>query len=526
MKSWIFYIATGLLTIASAIPLSSSNNDTIAINDGRCGPEYGKCSEGECCSSWGWCGKTSSHCNINLGCQTKYGKCDKVDDAPTAAPTDAPVNQEKLTDDELASALYVMGQMYPDGFTLDLKTMRQPTEGLIVPYNATLNSVDRKSLTLVIKHAREHDNLVGGRYDSENGKYYYNSYHSFPESDLDAAMKFARETKQDSIHVISMGIDVNADYEQKDIRVIFDGDIGSSTDDLFALMMLYRYMDMKRCTLLGVIVDRMGRSYGDVIDIMNNYYGHPDIPIGVETQGVKNPHVFIDYHNAPYARTIEGEPIFKRSIGDDGSYMEGYKLYRKLLSEQPDHSVTITSIGFVTTLSRLLESKPDEFSSLNGVELVRTKVKNIYIMGGVFGDSVEPDFNFSAAIEFSMKFFELLPKEVELIYSPGEVGDPFDYRPEMVISDINWTDVHPIKWVYQHVNCDTGQKMWDPQAIIHAIEGDDFYKLSERGFVTLTPQGETIFKADPKGNARYQLPGDDQWNDMVLKYIRLMTIQH
>lgn len=40
--------------------------------------------------------------------------------------------------------------------------------------------------------------------------------------------------------------------------VIFDTDIGSSTDDLFALEMLYRYEDEGRCKLLGVMVNRSG----------------------------------------------------------------------------------------------------------------------------------------------------------------------------------------------------------------------------------------------------------------------------
>ncbi len=52
--------------------------------------------------------------------------------------------------------------------------------------------------------------------------------------------------------------------------------------------------------------------------------------------------------------------MFRRTVGDNGSYMEGYKLYRKLLAQSPDKSVTIASIGFVTTLSRLLQSGPDE----------------------------------------------------------------------------------------------------------------------------------------------------------------------
>ena len=389
--------------------------------------------------------------------------------------------QYKLSDKDLVNVIYAMGQMYPDGFTLDLNTMRQPTEGIIVSYKATQNSFDRSSLPAVIKHAHAHNNLVGGWYNPENGRYYFDSNRAFPEDSLTAALAFARENEQYSVHITSKNIDIWSNYEQKDIRVILDCDMGSSTDDLFALMMLYRYMDMKRCSLIGVVVDRMGRANADLVDMMNNFYGYPDIPIGLETQGVQTPHVFITYHNAPYARTIDAKPMFKRTVGDNGTYMEGYKLYRKLLAEQPDHSVTIASIGFVTSLARLLESGPDEFSPLNGVELVRAKVKDIYAMGGVFGEAVEPDYNFKAAIDFSMKFFELLPKEVDIVFSPGEVGDPLDYRPETVISDMDWTDTHPIKWIYQFLNCDTGQKMWDPQAVLQAVEGDEFYKLSDRG---------------------------------------------
>ena len=431
-----------------------------------------------------------------------------------------------LTDKELYNAVWAMGQMYPDGFTLNINTMRQPTEGIVVSYAATQNSFDRKSIPNVVKHAREHKGYVGGWLNPENGKYYFDSNRIFPEDSLAAAVQFARDNGQHTVYIASKGINLWTNYEQKDIRIILDTDLGSSTDDLFALMMLYRYMDMKRCNLIGIIVDRMDRANADIADIMNNFYGYPDIPIGLETSGIPNPHVFISYHNLPYARSTKAEPMFKRTVGDTGTFPEAYKLYRKLLAESPDQSVTIASIGFVTSLARLLQSGPDEYSNLTGVELVRQKVNTIYAMGGVFGDAVEPDYNFKAAIDFSLKFFELWPKDVDIVFSPGEVGDPLDYRPETVISDMNWTDLHPIKWTYQFLNCDTGQKMWDPQAVINAVEGDALYKLSPRGFVTLTPNGETLFKEDPNGNCRYQYPGDPVWCDLVLKYIRTMAIQH
>jgi len=435
-------------------------------------------------------------------------------------------SQKQFSDKELVNILWAMGEMHPDGFTIDINTLKQPTKGIAVSYAATQNSFEKKDILNVIKHAKAHNGYVGGWYNPENGKYYFDSTRLFPEDSLTAAMAFARENGQNTVYDLAKGIEIWSNYEQEDIRIILDTDMGSSTDDLFALMMLHRYMDMQRCKLIGVIVDRMGRANADIVDVLDTYYGHPDIPIGLETQGQEETHVWIPYHNLAYARTTNGEPMFQRTVGDNGTYMEGYKLYRKLLAEQPDRSVTIASIGLVTTLARLLLSGPDEYSPLNGQELVRRKVKSIYAMGGVFGDAVEPDYNFKQAIDFSMTFFELLPKEVDVVFSPGEVGDPLDYRPDLVIADMDWTDHHPIKWAYQFLNCNTGQKMWDPQAVINAVEGDDFFKLSERGWVTLTRRGETLFTPDPKGNCRYQYPGDPVWCDTVLKYIRMMAIQH
>jgi len=48
-----------------------------AYSNGRCGPDYGSCDEGECCSQYGWCGKSDDHCDV--GCQPKYGICKSED---------------------------------------------------------------------------------------------------------------------------------------------------------------------------------------------------------------------------------------------------------------------------------------------------------------------------------------------------------------------------------------------------------------------------------------------------------------
>ena len=302
--------------------------------------------------------------------------------------------------------------------------------------------------------------------------------------------------------------------------VILDTDLGSSTDDLFALEMLHRYEQEGRCRLLVVVVDRMGESNAAIADVMNTYFGHPDVPIGLVREGIAAPPVWIDYGALPTYVNADGSPMFQCSVSDYGALPDGYVLYRRLLAAQPDHSVSICSIGFVTALAALLQSGGDEYSPLSGVELVRRKVKCIYQMGGVFGQSVEPDFNFAQGITFAQDFFRLWPEDVDMVFSPMEVGQEIEYTPEQVISDIAWTDVHPIKQVYMTCNCNTGQMMWDPMDVIQAVEGDDLFTLSPRGRVTLTTHAETLFTPSATGNCRYQLPGSADWNARMLEKIR------
>jgi hypothetical protein len=70
-----------------------------------------------------------------------------------------------------------------------------------------------------------------------------------------------------------------------------------------------------------------------------------------------------------------------------------------------------------------LSSQPDEFSPLSGIELVRRKVKCLYLMAGVFTTSEEPDYNFLQAPEYADIFFELWPNDVDIVFSPMEVGN-------------------------------------------------------------------------------------------------------
>jgi len=45
--------------------------------DSRCGVGlYAKCMNNECCSKHGWCGTTDEYCKKSKGCQDFYGRCE------------------------------------------------------------------------------------------------------------------------------------------------------------------------------------------------------------------------------------------------------------------------------------------------------------------------------------------------------------------------------------------------------------------------------------------------------------------
>ncbi|MCR4995590.1 MAG: hypothetical protein K6A32_09515 [Bacteroidales bacterium] len=298
------------------------------------------------------------------------------------------------------------------------------------------------------------------------------------------------------------------------IQLILDSDFGSSTDDLFALMMLNHYIDDGIVDLKGIIVDREGEKNAGVVDIFNTYYGHPDIPVGLERNGVKSPRCFIPYNGICDLKDAQGKPLFKRSL-DVSKLPDGYKLYRKLLSKAEDNSIVIVAIGFVTTLSQLFESGADEYSDLSGLDLFKQKVKSVYIQSGRFeaGDSLS-GYNMRAASKQSALFYNKFPEKVDLVMSPSNIGDKMNYLPQDVLVDLSYTDWNPIKSVYTNYTCDTGQRMWDTNCLVNAVLGDKEYHLSPRGRVLFVDKGEMsemLFTPDPNGNARYQMPGDSYY---------------
>jgi len=132
--------------------------------------------------------------------------CGTASFASCSSNEDNATEQSNIT--EIADKVWAFSQAHPDGFTLDIRTMTEPTEGIAVSYAATQNSHSRDQLDKVVSHALQHEGYVGGWLNREDGLYYFDSTKLFPENELQGAIQFGKENGQHSIFILSAYTDI------------------------------------------------------------------------------------------------------------------------------------------------------------------------------------------------------------------------------------------------------------------------------------------------------------------------------
>ena len=130
----------------------------------------------------------------------------------TASFASCSSNEDNATEQRnisgISDKVWAFSQTHPDGFTIDIRTMTEPTEGIAVSYAATQDSHSRDQLDRVVSHALQHEGYVGGCYNSDDGLYYFDSTKLFPENDLKGALQFGKENGQRSVFILSTHTDI------------------------------------------------------------------------------------------------------------------------------------------------------------------------------------------------------------------------------------------------------------------------------------------------------------------------------
>lgn len=278
------------------------------------------------------------------------------------------------------------------------------------------------------------------------------------------------------------------------IEYILDTDIGSDCDDAGAIALLHQLEKNGECKALAMTNCLSRKSAPACIDAINRYYGRPDIPIGtLPLEGyypkeIKN----------PYTDAIQEE--FESSYPKGGECENSVKLFRKILSEK-DTPIALCSIGVLTNLRLLLQSEPDEYSPLNGIELVRNKVSCLYIMCGDFSENFankEPEFNIRCDIESAKYVFEKFSSKIEIL--PCEIGERIKVGTLLLQKG---KKENPVRRCYE-LYCDCERFTWDILTALLMVRPDEkYWERSERGCVSVDDNGRTVFNVSETGNCCY-----------------------
>ena len=298
--------------------------------------------------------------------------------------------------------------------------------------------------------------------------------------------------------------------------VIFETDMGNDVDDALALDMLYKYQDSGLIKLIAISTNKNSKYSAPYIDILNTWYGYPDIPVGVVKNGANSQG---DSHD--YAQTVcEYTPAFKRS---KDTFPESVALYRKVLANQPDHSVIIISTGFSTNLARLLQSKGDSYSPLDGRALVAKKVKLLSMMAGNFEGNKVIEYNVLRDVPAAKEVFEQFPTKV--VTSPFELGNTILYPASSIENDFKWTTAHPVVIAYKsYLPMPYDRPTWDLTAVLYAIEGEKpYFTISNPGSIQVDEKGNTSYTQSPSGNRQYLEVTPQQAAFIKTHFINIIT---
>ena len=274
------------------------------------------------------------------------------------------------------------------------------------------------------------------------------------------------------------------------VSVIFDTDMAPDYDDVGALTLLHAFADKGEANILATVSSNRYTNSVACIEIINHYFGRPDIPVGAPRNGV-------DMIDPRYTRIYWPEilPLLyphKTKRAEDAP--DAVSVYRQILSSRPDNSVHIITVGFLTNMAALLQSEPDEYSDLDGTALVKQKVKRLISMAGIFPRGWE--FNVCTDAAASIITFEQWPTPVTL--SGFEIGVEIITGKRLIASDVTGSPVKDAFAMGMTMDPD-GRMSWDQTAALVGVRGCGDYFDTVRGRIIVLPSGENTWEDDPEG---------------------------
>jgi len=279
----------------------------------------------------------------------------------------------------------------------------------------------------------------------------------------------------------------------KPVNIIFDSDMGPDYDDVGAITILHALAYKGEAKILATMASTKYEGVAGVLNVFNTYFKRPDIPVGVPKGYALELRDWQHWTDTLLAK-------YPHKIKTNGEAEDAVKLYRKILAAQPDHSVTIVTVGFLTNLSNLLNTKADEYSTLSGNELVKKKVKLLVCMAGKFPSGFE--FNVMKDAPASQNVYDNWGTPILL--SGFEIGEKIKVGLPLIHNSAIKND--PTKDVFrisipQDKQDSLGRMSWDETAVLVAIKGYSNWYTLHNGRIKVATDGSDKWDDDGTGQA-------------------------
>jgi inosine-uridine nucleoside N-ribohydrolase len=278
------------------------------------------------------------------------------------------------------------------------------------------------------------------------------------------------------------------------VKIIFDTDLGPDYDDVGALAFLHAMADSGKAEILATLASNKHELVAPSIDVINTYFGRPGILTGApKTNGVNlgSSQHWADSIVARYPHKIKSTSLTADAVDS----------YRRTLSSQPDNSITIVTVGFLTNLNNLLISQPDSISPLTGKELVNKKIKLLVSMAGKFPAGKE--FNVYMDSTASKNMFENWPGEI--IFTGFEIGWEIRTGLRLIKSPVQNSPVKDVFRISIPLSEEDryGRMSWDETAVLIGVYGTEGFFDTVRGRIIVDPDGSNRWEDDPAGKHIY-----------------------
>ena len=291
------------------------------------------------------------------------------------------------------------------------------------------------------------------------------------------------------------------------VKMIFDTDMGADIDDALALAIIHGLQNRGEAELLAVTSSKQNAASATVIDMINTWFGRGNIPVGRVKDGIgAEPGRYL--MQCVNAKAPDGAPLFKHRITPQTETPEAVALMRKTLAAQPDHSVVLVVVGQQTNAARLLQSKPDEYSKLNGLDLIKRKVKMLSVMAGEFVKSGEkgyhngrPEWNVKLDIPAARVVMQEWP--TLMVVCPYKLGKQLLYPGTSIEMDFDYGAPHPIPFAWKHyIQMPYDRPSWDLVSALYPVRPNrGYFNETPMGRVAVDEKGITTFTPDPKGSS-------------------------